>query len=216
MFRWRLKGPGMTETSPDPPSPGHARRDEGALRARERLADRLTGLGPAVFLLGCVPLWFVTGPFQSGQVNGPGAAFYPRILIVLLAGSMIVRLVANLRERRRGPAPKDGEGEAVPEEGAELDNSLISPRHVAIIMAFAIAYVLATIYLGWILATFLMVLSFLVLAGKRNLFVVVPVALILSLGCAYVFVKLVYLSLPTGVGVFDVLTVRILQLMGAY
>ena len=43
-------------------------------------------------------------------------------------------------------------------------------------IAIAVAYVVGTTYLGWVVATFLMVVIFLVLAGKRNLFVVVPLA----------------------------------------
>ena len=71
-------------------------------------------------------------------------------------------------------------------------------------------------YLGWVLATFLVVVLFLVLAGKRNLFIVVPLAAALSIGFAYMFVKVVYLSLPTGVGFFDDVSVRLFELLGAY
>jgi putative tricarboxylic transport membrane protein len=163
----------------------------------------------------CVPLWLATGAWPTSE-GGPGPAFFPRLLVGLFAFSMVVRIVQDIRMVRRGVAVGDEDQEEIPEEGAELDTSQISARQVAIVIAISVAYVVGTIYLGWVLATFLMVVSFLVLAGKRNLFVVVPLAAGLSVGFAYVFVKVVYLSLPTGVGFFDDVSVRIFELLGAY
>jgi putative tricarboxylic transport membrane protein len=163
----------------------------------------------------CVPLWLATGEWPTSG-GGPGPAFFPRLLIGLFAFCMVVRIVQDIRAVRRGVAVGDEDEEVIPEEGAELDTALSSARQVAIVIAISVAYVVGTIYLGWVLATFLMVVIFLVLAGKRNLFVVVPLAAALSVGFAYVFVKVVYLSLPTGVGFFDDVSVRIFELLGAY
>jgi putative tricarboxylic transport membrane protein len=163
----------------------------------------------------CVPLWLATGEWHT-SVGGPGPAFFPRLLIGLFAFSMVVRIVQDVRAVRRGAAVGDEDEEVIPEEGAELDTALSSARQVAIVIAISVAYVVGTIYLGWVVATFLMVVIFLVLAGKRNLFVVVPLAAGLTVGFAYVFVKVVYLSLPTGVGFFDDVSVRIFELLGAY
>lgn len=172
-------------------------------------------LPPLVGIALCVPLWLATREWQT-TVGGPGPTFYPRLLIGLFVLAMVIRFVQDMRVVRRGVVETDEDEEAIPEEGAELDVSLISGRHVAIIIAISAGYVVGTIYLGWILATFLMVVVFLVLAGKRNLLLVVPIALGLALGFAYVFVKVVYLSLPTGVGLFDDISVLIFELMGAY
>lgn len=172
-------------------------------------------LPPVVGIALCIPLWLATGEWRS-SVGGPGPAFYPRLLIALFVLSMVVRLVHDARTVRRGVVEEGEDEGAIPEEGAELDTSLISARHVAVVIAIAVAYVLGTIYLGWIVATLLMVVVFLLLAGKRNLLFVVPVAFVLAFGLAYVFVKIVYLSLPTGVGVFDDLSVLIFEFMGAY
>jgi putative tricarboxylic transport membrane protein len=44
----------------------------------------------------------------------------------------------------------------------------------------------------------------------------VPVAAVVAVVFTYVFVKVVYMSLPTGVGVFDSLTVALYELLGIY
>ena len=173
-------------------------------------------LPPLAGIALCVPLWLATAEWRTGSEGGPGPAFYPRLLIGLFAFSMVVRIVQDIRTVRRDVAVRDEDEEVMPEEGAELETSLISARRVAIVIAISVAYVVGTIYLGWVVATFLTVVIFLVLAGKRNLFVVVPLAAALSVGFAYMFVKVVYLSLPTGVGFFDDVSVRIFELLGAY
>jgi putative tricarboxylic transport membrane protein len=53
-------------------------------------------------------------------------------------------------------------------------------------------------------------------AGKRQLLVTVPVAAAVALVFTYVFVKVVYMSLPTGISVFDSLTVALYELLGIY
>ncbi|WP_165789264.1 tripartite tricarboxylate transporter TctB family protein [Mycolicibacterium agri] len=165
----------------------------------------------------CVPLWMATTQWPTGGAEGPGPAFFPRLLIGLFALSMVVRIVQDIRTVRRGaPVAQEEDDEAMPEEGAELEASLISPRRVAIVIALSVAYVIGTIYLGWVIGTFLLVIAFLVLAGKRNLLIVVPLAAVVSIGFAYMFVKVVYLSLPTGVGVFDEFSIRLFELIGAY
>jgi len=167
-----------------------------------------------VTLVLCGFLWLPTGGFTS-TIGGPGPALYPRVLIALLALSMVVRIVQQVREDRRGIAAEDAD-EAPLEEGAEFDASLMSGRRVAVAIALSVGYVFATLFLGWVVATFVFTIVFLVLAGKRNLLIVVPTALALSVGLAYVFVRIVYISLPTGVGPFDLATVWLFELLGIY
>ena len=170
---------------------------------------------PEVVVIGlCVPMWAVTSDWKS-TVGGPGPAFYPRLLIALLVFAMVVRIVQEVLSIRRGVI-EEQEGEAALEEGVEMDASLIDMRRVVVAIALSVAYVIASLFLGWVVATFLLVIVFLWLTGKRNLLVTVPVALAFSLGMAYVFVKIVYISLPTGVGPFDQFTVLLFELLGVY
>lgn len=175
---------------------------------------RWVRLLPEVAILSlCIPLWLATAEWAS-TVGGPGPAFYPRLLIVLLVLAMIVRIAHEVLAIRRGIV--EDEVEESLEEGVEMDASLIDMRRVAVVVGLSVAYVVATIFLGWVLASFFLVIAFLWLAGKRNPLIILAVALIFSLGMAYVFVKIVYISLPTGVGVFDEFTLRLFELLGVY
>lgn len=174
-----------------------------------RLAFRL--LPELAVLVLCVVLYAQTADYEAGSTGGPGPALYPRILIGLLAFAVLFLLAQqirqHLRQRRGVPA------EPKPDDLAE--ENLSSPR-VALIIGMAIGYVIATVYLGWVIATICFVTAFLFLAGKRKLWFTFPLATALAIGFCYVFVKVVYIALPTGVGIFDEITFRLLQLIGAY
>jgi putative tricarboxylic transport membrane protein len=172
---------------------------------------------PEVILLAlCAFLWPYTNEWES-TAGGPGPAAYPRLLLILLAAAMIIRLVQDVWKIRSGalddPAP---DAEDMQEEGAEFERTLMSGRRLAIIVALSVAYVVGTMYVGWVLATFFTVVVFLYLAGKRNLLFTIPFGVVVAVGMAYVFVKIVYIPLPTGEGVFDDFSVFLFELIGAY
>ncbi len=172
-----------------------------------RIAPELVGLVIAVALL-------LSTVGMSTTAAGPGPAFYPRVLGGLLVIALLVRIGQQLHSDRReaaGIAPESSGGEP-----SDFDPALISDRRVWIAVAFTVAYIVGTLYLGWPIATFVFVVAFLWACGKRNLMVTVPVALALSVAFTATFVKVVYMSLPTGVGVFDSLTVATYELLGIY
>lgn len=166
-------------------------------------------------LIFCAVLYSRTGAWDT-TVEGPGPAFYPQLLIWLLALAMLVRLGQHVLEIRRERAGAQRHVEAAVEEGVEFDESAISTFRVWQAIAMSVGYVFATLYLGWVIATFVFVVAFLYMCGKRNLLITVPLGAGLAVGFAYIFVKVVYIALPTGVGVFDLITLRLFQAIGAY
>lgn len=163
----------------------------------------------------CAVLYSRTGAWDT-TVEGPGPAFYPQLLIWLLAFAMLVRLGQHVLEIRRERAGMQRHVEAAVEEGVEFDDAAISTVRVWQAIAMSVGYVTATLYLGWVIATFAFVVAFLYACGKRNLLLTVPLGAGLAVGFAYIFVKVVYIALPTGVGVFDLFTLRLFQAIGAY
>ena len=57
---------------------------------------------------------------------------------------------------------------------------------------------------------------FLWLSGHRKPWTLLGVALVAPQVLAYLFVKIVYIALPTGVGVFDTVTVLLYRVFGIY
>lgn len=168
-----------------------------------------------VALVLCVVLWTRTADLDT-TVEGPGPAMFPRLLIALLAIAMVARVVQHARAVRK--AVREGGPDARPPrvtEG-EIDEQALSMPRVWQAIGLSVGYVVATIYIGWIIGTFAFLVTFLYMCGKRRLYVTVPASAATAVALAYVFVKVVYIALPTGVGVFDVLTVRLLQALGAF
>ena len=80
-------------------------------------------------------------------------------------------------------------------------------------IGLVVLYPLATIFLGYPLATALLLITFVYLGGQRRWYIV-PLGTLASLLFTYVFSGLVYISLPRGVGIFDVLTASLYRLLG--
>ena len=176
----------------------------------------LTGLRASlpeiVALIACIVLWARTFDLR-GTDEGPGPAFYPRVLIALLALVMLLRIAGQARAaHRRGGDVTVADVRPPSEE----DVGAIPVRRIAQIVAIAVCFVIATVYLGWLLATFLFVPAFCWACGRRNLFLTVPLGAALAIGSAYLFIKLVYIALPTGTGVFDELSVQVFLALGIY
>ncbi|MPY77312.1 MAG: hypothetical protein GEV04_02235 [Actinophytocola sp.] len=174
---------------------------------RPRLRHALRRIGPELAaLVACCVLYWQTAGYTAGSTGGPGPALYPRILIGLLAVALVFLIVRELRASIGGRAIADD----------ELASENLSRRRIAVVMGMTVGYVIATVYLGWVIATACFVTLFLYLSGKRRLWLTIPLAVALSVGFAFIFVKVVYISLPTGFGIFDLITFRLLQLIGAY
>jgi putative tricarboxylic transport membrane protein len=183
------------------------RAQEGGKKERRPVSRSLllSILPEVVLLAGAVYLFVVALGFKqvgpSGQI-GPG--FWPQVLCVGIGIGALVRLGQKLRSREHRVV-----GDAAP----EADEVRI-PR-VALGIALVVGYVVGMLFLGYILATALFLIVFIYLGGQRKWYVV-PLGIASSLLFAYVFLKVVYIALPSGVGIFDQLTVLLYELLGVY
>lgn len=153
-------------------------------------------------------LFYLAGTFQNQaeqDLLGPG--FWPRLAAAGLIAALVVRIVQIFRERNRPIVKVHSEFDEF-EETAELDWG-----RTALAMALAVAYVLSTMFLGYLISTALFLGVFIWLGGQRNRYVPL-VAIGGALITTYVFIGIVFVSLPTGVGVFDTVTVAIYRLLG--
>lgn len=171
---------------------------------------------PELGVLGCCLVLYSQTSGLTTTVSGPGPAFFPRLLIGLLAVAMLVRIGQVVREVRRERAGSATWTANELEKGVDVGDPPPSMPRVWLAIGLSVGYVGATIYLGWVIATFAFLVVFLYLAGKRKLWLTVPLGAGLSIGMAYLFVKVVYISLPTGIGVFDQFTIKLLQALGAF
>jgi putative tricarboxylic transport membrane protein len=162
-----------------------------------------------VLLAGAVYLFVVAGGFSARQQPGQlGPAFWPRLAAIGLAVALIVRVIQTVREHGRPVVRQVSEFDDVGGEPA-----VVHWRSAAIAMGLAFGYVLATMFLGYMFATIVFLGAFIWSGGQRTWYAPL-VALAGGLVMTYVFVGVVYVSVPTGVGVFDTVTVAVYRLLG--
>lgn len=167
----------------------------------------LLSLLPEVALLGAsIFLFILASNFDYAPVPGQlGPGFWPKILCAGIGVCAAVRLGQKLL------VPEQPVARAVDEEG-EAEVRL--PR-VALAVVLVIGYVLGTIFLGYVLSTALFLSVFIYLGGQRKWYVI-PIGVLGSLVFTYVFLKVVYVSVPSGVGVFDQLSAALYRILGIY
>jgi putative tricarboxylic transport membrane protein len=189
------------------------------MRPGESAASKLGRAIPyAVLLCGAVYLYLSAGQFV--QVTKPGELgpdFWPRAVLGLL---MLVCVGAMLRGLLPAPpAHSEPVGDGAPDEADEMP---AAPQrepgtHPYLLLAgigLSAAYVAGLEWLGFFLATALYLGLFMAFGRYRRAGVIVVTSLLGSLAFVLVFMKIVYVSLPLGVGPFQTLSVAILAALG--
>jgi putative tricarboxylic transport membrane protein len=211
MKREAHDGAGAAATVTEVTEPEQRTDDAPKVEVIERespVRSMLAELVPEVVLIGIAIYAFVLAGDFGGQTDpgqlGPG--FWPRMAATGLAIALVARIVQIVRARNR-PIVK------VHSEFEWEDEAPIYWQQVGIAMGLAVAYVYATMFIGFLFGTAVFLSVFIWLGGQRRWFVPL-IGAAGALVAAYVFIGVVYVALPTGVGIFDSLTVDIYRALG--
>lgn len=128
-----------------------------------------------------------------------GPDFWPRLVLVGLMGSCVVKILEVARA-----------GQAKPRQTVALPLSL---ARLAGGIALVLGYTALTPLIGFPLASFLFLLAFMGLAGTRRPLPLLTVSVVGTVALLYLFVKVVYLPLPKGAGVMEDLTIFLYRLL---
>lgn len=159
-------------------------------------------------------LWHVAGtisyPARPGQL---GPDFWPRVAIAIIA---IVCLYELARVLILGSAARGVQGiaEHLEEEEDEAEGSVRS-RIVMLVagLALTLAYAVLVPILGFLLASYLFLIVFMYLGGVRSHLAIWGSSTIGMLVFAFIFLKVVYVSLPRGEPPFDQVTQLVMDLL---
>jgi hypothetical protein len=193
---------GESATSPPEPSVEVIERQTSpASLARELLPE----IG---ILLAAAYLFYTAGNFDYQERPGQlGPQFWPRMAAVGLGAAVLVRIVQTIRDRNRPIVRVKGEFDEY-ERTAE-----VHWPSLWLALGLVVGYVTSTMFLGYMISTALFLGLFIWLGGQRKWYVTL-VAAVGALLFSYIFVGVVYVSLPTGVGIFDTITVAVYRLLG--
>jgi len=177
---------------------------------------RATGRSVPFAVLFCAALYLFTLTRQFEFPRAPGRLgpdVWPQAILVLLMLACAIGIGRNLLARRRvGPQEEHSmlPGDTLAREPAAASRYEL----VAAGLLLFLGYPVALEYLGFLLATFLLMALFMLVGGWRNLLGVAAVSAIGALGLFYVFRGLVYVSLPLGTGPFRSATLWVASLLG--
>lgn len=182
------------------------------------MRGRLARAAPYALLLA------VAGALYAAALNieyvGPaeriGPDFWPRAILGLLAAVCVYELAKSFlaAEARSTGGMLQHFLEQAPAAGDGEEPQRPSFARLALAVAATLAYVLLVPVLGFFLATAGYLAGFIALGGYRRWGVVAACALGGSLATVVVFMKVVYVSLPLGMGPFRLLSIGLLQVLG--
>lgn len=161
--------------------------------------------GPLLIFGIALSFYFLAGILDEGPIPGQlGAYFWPRVILILLMVSCGIKGLEILSEKKG-------------KERADEAASALPPMHVPkliALMAMVIGVVLAMDKIGFLLSNFFFLLFFLFLTGLRRKLSLLMISAGGTLVLLYLFVKVVYLPLPKGMGFFEDITLFLYRLLG--
>ena len=179
---------------------------------------RLRALAPYLLVLAgaAVLLWKTYHFGFTPRGDRPGPDVWPRAILLLAMLACVVRVVAVLRHPRN-PDPvliRDVMDNALAEQERAAEAAQRYPWLLGIGIALTIAYVALLGTLGFAVDTALYLAAMIRTGRYRRWPVIATVAVAGSLAFMFVFMKIVYLSLPIGRPPFDAISIALMQLMG--
>lgn len=190
----------------------------------DKTVDRLRqALFSIILIIVGLYLYDLAGKFEYVAKPGHlGPGFWPRmilgLIIILSAGDVIVTLARRGGKGAGKQVRSSGEGEEFAEEGKEgAAGPATAQRYPHLLLggiAMTLAYVYLSAILGFALTTFLYLGGLMYLGRYRRPAVIVIASLVGTICLMFIFVKLVYVSLPPGITPFNNLTFLLYNLLG--
>jgi putative tricarboxylic transport membrane protein len=183
------------------------------------LIQRLRAVAPYLVVLALsVYLFHLATRFQyTPRAGRLGPDLWPEAILTLMMLVCLGRIASILRDASRADAGGGLLAEVAQEVHApEAAAEAPPPRHpllLALGVALTIAYVALLGVLGFAIATFLYLAAMMIVGRYRRYANVAVIAALGSLAFMFVFMKIVYLSLPIGVAPFDTVSLALMQLM---
>ena len=175
------------------------------------MPGRLKAAAPyAALLAGAAYLFHDAGRFAySARPGELGPDFWPKAILILLMLACGWELAARLVSRPAAPR-------AVAPTHSEAAAETRYPRLLAGGALATLGYVLVLPQAGFFVSTALYLALFMLIGRYRRLGVIAATSLVGSLAFVFVFMRIVYVSLPLGAGPFQQLSLWILAMLGIH
>jgi len=174
-------------------------------------ARLLAAIPYAALLAGAAWLFHRTADFAAlGRPGQLGPDFWPRAVLVLLMVTCALEagrlFLATARRQTAAKSQREDEEAAMPRYPMLLGAGIV----------LTILYVPGMRILGFFLATVIFLAAFMLVGRYRRFGVIAVTSVVGSLAFVFVFMKVVYVSLPLGVGPFQWVSTRLMSLLGIH
>lgn len=156
---------------------------------------------------------------MGGAQRAIGPAFWPRLILGLAMCVCVFEIGFRwfFDMEGMGGLLSQVSGELEKIEGAAADEpATYHSGRLAAGVGLTLLYVGILPVMGFATASLLYIGLFIWLGNYRRLPVVIAVSLVGTLALVFIFMKVVYVSLPLGSGIFGSLSVLLMQLMGIH
>lgn len=165
-------------------------------------------------------LYYVASGFEFHRRAGTlGPDFWPKAILILTIAVCVYEVLRIALSNRAG-AEVGGVLEEIVEHSAEaradFGVDVVLEKHPFLLfagMAATLAYVALVQVLGFFLSTMLYLAVFLAVGGYRRWGVLAATSFIGALALMFIFMKLVYVSLPIGTAPFSAVTLFLMKIM---
>jgi putative tricarboxylic transport membrane protein len=180
-------------------------------------AERLRRMAPFLAVTAAAACFYRLADHLEFEAAGPrlGPDVWPKMILLLMMAAGAFGALRALVGRDAGQG--DVLGDIVVPAGLEAESEpppRTWPSLAAGGIALFLAYPLALEALGFIVATAVLLVLFMLVGRYRNYIVIAVAGVGGSLLFFFVFKKVVYLSLPLGKGPFLALSLAVMRLMG--
>jgi putative tricarboxylic transport membrane protein len=184
------------------------------------MAMRMNKIVPYVIVLAIVSyLYFLAAKIDFVAPRGRiGPDFWPKVILALAMATCAYEIVKSLFF---GKADRDLEGvlasvlkDAPMQLPAAAPEEKTHPHLLWIGIAMTVAYAVLIEKLGFFLCTLIYLAAFMWIGRYRRLSVIVITSLVGSLAFMFMFMKIVYVSLPLGAAPFSQVSFLLMRLMG--
>jgi putative tricarboxylic transport membrane protein len=176
----------------------------------------VVGVAPyAVILIisGC--LYYQALQIPTAGPDRLGADIWPKTILLFAILTCLWEIVRKLWLANHGdPIDRHAEAALVPQQKPVEEASEVGSFVPWIGIGLTTAYVFSFPWLGYFLATLLYVTTFVYFGNYRKLFAAACVGVAASLAFMFLFMRIVYVSLPIGIEPFASVSTSLMHVMG--
>ena len=146
-----------------------------------------------IFIAACLLLYVASGFTPSRMSDQVGPALWPKAILLMIIVLSAVQFVQQTVSAFRATADSTAQADSTDKNGSRM---LLLTIILSLLYGFGVSYV------GFLLSIFVFQILFLFILNVKNIKALVLYPIFLTAGIYAIFIKVLYIPLPRGTGIF--------------